>query len=209
MEPNIFLVLEGGEGVGKTTQVKMLENVLAKNGYSYISTREPGGTINAEKIRELVLHNNFDSMTNLLMFMGARHENIINFILPNKKKYNFIICDRFVLSTFVYQGLIGGIPLDVISYLHEKINFDIYPDLTLVLDADLDKSYDRLNKRIEINNLDKNPKDWHRKIREGFLTSASFYKGYLEIINSSLDVSDVHEQIINTINLKFNLNLKI
>ncbi|MDR0484490.1 MAG: dTMP kinase [Alphaproteobacteria bacterium] len=208
----IFLCLEGGEAVGKSNQIKFLEKLFEQNNLSCLKTREPGGIKVAEEIRNLIFSNNIEATTELLLFNASRHENIKQMIIPNFENYDVILVDRFLLSTIVYQGVLGNIPIDDIIYLHEKFNFNLYPDLTIVLDDSIDRVMKRLEKRKEFlqNRMDKiNDRKYHETILQSFKSPTSFYRGNLEIIEGSdKSLLEVHKSIVSLINKYFNMNLK-
>ncbi len=212
MKKTIFICMEGGEAVGKSTQIKLIEKAMINSGLSVLKTREPGGIRTCENIRNIVLFDAMDQITELLLFSASRHENIKEVIIPGFGKYDVIITDRFILSTLVYQGKVGGIPINNIIVLHETFNFNLYPDMTLILDDDVNIVMDRLSKRSDINigknKIDEKPLIFHTKVLAGFRTYYDVYKGCANLIDCRYKrVIDVHEKIIGVINKKFGLNI--
>ena len=133
-----FIVFEGLDGSGKTTQVKLLGNSLKKIKKEFLLTREPGGTDTSEQIRKILVqkNNNYISPnTELLLIYAARYENIKNIILHNLKN-KIVICDRFYYSTFCYQIFANKIPKARLDYLHKHFGFNLFPDLNILIKTD-------------------------------------------------------------------------
>lgn len=220
LKKTIFIALEGGEGVGKSTQIKHLQHTLQTNGYSVVITREPGGLASAEDIRNVIFNNNIANTTELLLFTASRHENIINNILPNLNKVDFIISDRFVLSSLVYQGVVGGYSIPLISQLHQIANNNLYPDLTIILDVNPKVALKRIINRNNLNKFDDKGVDYHKQIATGYRKYNDFYPYTTVVLDTSnesdlfyqqegnLSVNAIHKKIINSINTQFNLNIK-
>ncbi|QHD65261.1 dTMP kinase [Neorickettsia findlayensis] len=129
----MFIVLEGIDGSGKSTQVKLLSKFLTKNGYACVVTREPGGTPFAESLRPMILHDLMETMSRLLLIVSARVDHCNKVILPALKEGKIVICDRFIYSTLAYQGYGEKIDLQTILNLHRLSGCLVEPDLTLLL----------------------------------------------------------------------------
>jgi dTMP kinase len=132
-----FITLEGGEGVGKSTQVTALANALIERGISVITTREPGGTPGAEAIRALLMtgdEDRWNARTEALLFAAARADHVAKLILPALERGDWVICDRFIDSTRAYQGGAGGVSDAEIMALHQIGSKGLLPDRTLLLD---------------------------------------------------------------------------
>ena len=145
-----FITIEGGEGTGKTTQIKLLETFLKKKKIKLIRTREPGGSKGAEQIRNLILKSNkndWSPMTEALLHISARSDHLEKKIKPNLKKGVWVICDRFRDSTIAYQGYGNGLKLDVLEILQESIFDKLNADLTIILDTFPSISLSRARKR--------------------------------------------------------------
>jgi dTMP kinase len=133
-----FITIEGGEGVGKSTQISALRDLLVASGYPVVVTREPGGTRRAERIRELLLETNEEAMPpvcELLLMFAARSTHIENVIRPALQRGIWVICDRFTDATYAYQGGGRGMDMEQIKMLEDWVQQDLRPDLTLLLDA--------------------------------------------------------------------------
>jgi dTMP kinase len=136
-----FITIEGGEGVGKSTQISALRDLLVASGHAVVVTREPGGTRRAERIRELLLETNEESMPpvcELLLMFAARSTHIENVIRPALQRGIWVICDRFTDATYAYQGGGRGMNVEQIKSLEQWVQQDLRPDLTLLLDAPLE-----------------------------------------------------------------------
>lgn len=171
---NYFIAVEGGEGTGKSTFVRLLAEELRKKGYEVISTREPGGTELGEKIRNLILENESPYLVESMLFAAARQDHIIRVIEPAlyNEKPTIIICDRYILSNQVYQGYfyngIEGANLQM--KLNQFCGEVIKPDITFLLDCDPRIGLNRIQKNNrEKNRFDEMTLAQHKKVREGFL----------------------------------------
>jgi len=168
-----FITIEGGEGTGKTTQIKLLEIFLKKKKIKFITTREPGGSKGAEKIRKLILksnQNDWSPMTEALLHISARSDHLEKKIKPNLKKGIWVICDRFRDSTMAYQGYGNGLKLDVLEMLQESIFDKLNADLTIILDTLPNISLSRARKRKNGNQKYENMGiNFHKKVRKGFI----------------------------------------
>jgi dTMP kinase len=178
-----FITFEGGEGVGKSTQVKRLITSLNRSSIQAIRTREPGGTPKAEAIRSLILQGHSESWgvgAEAVLFAAARLDHVNNFIAPNLANGKWVICDRFHDSTRAYQGLTGGVDEKLIRALEELALNGHTPDLTIVLDMDPHAAFERVAQRAiedgmpgSVDRFEKEDLDWHRRLREAFLAIAA------------------------------------
>ncbi len=197
----LFLVFEGVDGVGKTTQIKHLYNaVLARFPHCVTLTREPGGTKEAENIRSLLFNKNlsFSNTSNLLLFNVARAENIKQNIKPSLESGKIVICDRFVLSTLAYQSALHEVKQDTVLNLHNIAHNGFMPDVTIILYTDdIDKIYSRICSRRSkenSNTFDAFDKETYSKIN-------NIYKNYYEKNkeNGSLILINIDNKDIETI----------
>jgi dTMP kinase len=177
-----FITFEGGEGVGKSTQVRRLLQHLQREGLDAVRTREPGGTPRAEAIRSFILQGRSESWgagAEAVLFAAARLDHVTQLIAPNLANGTWVLSDRFHDSTRAYQGLTGGVPEKLISAL-ETLALDGHaPDLTIVLDMDPDLAFKRVAARAIEDGLaltgdrfEKEEIEWHKRLREGFLAIA-------------------------------------
>jgi len=177
-----FITFEGGEGVGKSTQVKRLLGTLQRHAVQAVRTREPGGTARAEAIRSFILQGRSESWgagAEAVLFAAARLDHVTQLVAPNLSNGTWVISDRFHDSTRAYQGLTGGVDDKLIGAL-EVLALDGHaPDLTIVLDMDPDEAFKRVAARAVEDGLaltgdrfEKEELDWHRRLRDSFLAIA-------------------------------------
>lgn len=177
------ICFEGGEGSGKGTVIEGLEAYLKSQGKTVIRTREPGGTKISEQIRNVLLDVNNTEMngnTETLLFAAARAQLIGEFIRPLLEKYRdsdeevYLILDRYVFTSAIYQGIVRGIGVDRVISVNEIATDLWYPDVTIFLDIDPERGLARIaaNADREVNRLDKEALDFHQKVREGYLSLA-------------------------------------
>lgn len=167
-----FITFEGGEGAGKSTQVARLAERLRAGGLETVVAREPGGTPLGESIRELVLKAPPEPMTELLLFAAARAEHVAKVIRPALAHGTWVVCDRFIDSTRVYQGLLGGVPTDLIGAVEAYTVAPTFPDLTIVLDLSPEDGLKRTEARGELSRFDAKNRDYHQSLRDGFVAIA-------------------------------------
>ena len=171
-----FITFDGGEGAGKSTQVKRLAARLAADGLEVVATREPGGSPGAEAIRDLVLNGAADrwsATTETLLMYAARRDHIERVIRPALARGAWVICDRFADSTRAYQGAAGGTPAGLIETLERHVLGDVRPDLTLVFDLPPEIGLSRAEARAGSEmRFESKGEDFHRRLREAFLAIA-------------------------------------
>jgi dTMP kinase len=192
-----FITLEGGEGSGKSTQVKILSNWLAGLGFSVLRTREPGGSSGAEAIRALLLgRSNWDPVAEMTLHFAARREHWARSIEPMLAAGSFVVCDRFFDSTLAYQVAGQGAPRRVWAELRAATLGDVTPDLTLLLDIPVELGLERANRRGEINRYDKLGLEFHGRIRQSFLEQAAAEPGRFAVLDASAPLAVVSEALI-------------
>ena len=190
MSKKPIIVFEGIEGSGKSLHIKNVQRYLLKKKIKFISIREPGGSKNSEKIRKLILNNNsnFDKITDLLLYLASRNENIINIIKKNVNK-KVILIDRFIDSTFAYQHYGMGINLSFIKKINDIIIDNIKPNFTFLNLVNKTNLKIRLSKRKNLNRYDKFELNFYHNVQSGFINlSKQNKKKYLKI-NSNNDIS--------------------
>ncbi len=169
-----FITFEGGEGSGKSTQVLLLAERLRGLGHEVVVTREPGGTPLAEAIRALILASKPESaVAEFLLFAAARAEHIADVIGPAVMRGAYVICDRYIHSTRVYQGHLGHVDLVLIEDIEKATVSPFYPGLTVVLDVPVAVGMARANVRGERNRYDGKDVSWHHALRQAFLDEAA------------------------------------
>ena len=192
-----FIVFEGIEGSGKTLHSKSLIDQLKKKRISYIYLREPGGTKNAEMIRRIILNKNSDKLhkfTDTLLYLAARNENFINNIKPFYNK-RIIICDRFVDSTIAYQHYGFGINKNLIKLINKNILNNVKPDFTFLMKIDINESFKRLRKRLNLNRYDEFNKNFYKNVQKGFIKLSRLQPRKYMIINSENSIT-INKKII-------------
>ena len=200
-----FISFEGGEGSGKSTQIKLLAKKLAKYG-DVITTREPGGTIEAEIIRNLLVKgekNKWSGVVETLLLYAARKDHIDKVIVPNLNNNKWVLCDRFKESTIVYQGYGKNVDIKLIKKLDKIITNNLTPSLTFILDIDpiigLNRSKRKSNTETR---YEKMSLSFHNKIRKGFKKIASTNKRNFKLINANQDIDLIKDIIWNEVTKK-------
>ena len=200
MYKNPIIVFEGIEGSGKTTHVNNVSNYLKKIKRKFIKIREPGGSLNSEKIRRMILNkkSNFNPITDLFLYFASRSENIEKIITKNHKK-KIILIDRFVDSTLAYQHYGMGINKKIIVSINKFLINKIKPDFTFLNIVSKKNLYKRLKKRKNKNKYDKFKINFYNKAQKGFIKISKNKKNYY-IINSNKRLNENKNIIINKIN---------
>ena len=183
-----FITFEGGEGAGKTTQIALLVEALRQAGRDVVVTREPGGCAEAEALRELLLHKkelHFDPINQALLMTAARRAHVASVINPALTRGQIVLCDRFFDSTLAYQGYGLGVPLDKLNALHSLAIDGLQPDLTLLLDVDVDKGLARARGRGEADKMESLNKEFHERLRQGYLDMAAQNPKRITIVDAS------------------------
>ena len=208
----LFVTFEGIEGSGKTYQSRKLYKKIINMKIPAIYTREPGGTKAAEKIREVILKDYFDSdagekfnkYTDTLLYLAARNEHIEKKLKPAIFQKKIIICDRFIDSTLAYQVYGKGVNKSLVDSVHKYILGSIKPDLTFILKANISKAMQRLKKRKKKNRYDKFSKNFYSKVQKVFLKIARTNKKRYIIVDNSLDTSETEKIIFEKFIKAFN-----
>ena len=202
-----FIVFEGIEGSGKSYQSKKLFKNIKKKNYPVVLTREPGGTIGAERIRQVILkdyfHKNksekFHKYTDTLLYLAARNEHIQNKILKAKRTKKILICDRFIDSTIAYQVYGKKVEFKLIDTIHKYILQKIKPDITFLLTVKANKASSRLKKRKNKNRYDKFSKNFYQNAQKAFIKLAKKNKKKYFIFDNSTDDKELEKKILNIV----------
>lgn len=194
----LFITIEGIEGVGKSTAVKFMEEYFASRGLSYVSTREPGGTVIAERIRNVLLMPNTDEKmlpeTELLLMFAGRVQHIANVIKPALESGKYVICDRFDDASFAYQGGGRGIALSYIKMLDDWL-VNRHPDVTILLDASPTVGLMRAMHRGPQDRIEQEKTVFFERVRTEYLKRAKQYSGRFKVIDASQSVDAVQQSI--------------
>jgi dTMP kinase len=205
MNHGVFISLEGGEGCGKSSQISLLRNWLDLLWpRPVISTREPGGTIGAEEIRQLLVtgdRDRWDAVTEALLMTASRRDNVTRLIKPALDRGEAIISDRFFDSTTVYQGLVGGVEAELIATLNSRCLDQVVPDVTLLLDLDPVIGLKRVDGRGNNTETRFESKGdvFHQKVREGYLQLAKEHPERFIVIDADQNEHQVHQDIISAL----------
>lgn len=194
-----FITFEGGEGTGKTTQIEGLRTRLEARGLEVVQTREPGGSPEAETIRDLLVTGEtgrWRPATEALLHFAARNEHLERVIRPALERGRFVLCDRFTDSTMAYQGIVQGLGQGIVSALDTLIVRETRPDLTLVLDLDSQTGLERANGRSgDEDRYERMGPDFHQRLRSAFLKIASDNPDRCVLIDASGTKETVGEAI--------------
>lgn len=193
-----FITIEGTEGVGKSTNINFVQEYLHKQGVTLLTTREPGGTPLAEEIRDVLLKNRdekMDEAAELLLVFAARSQHLQSVILPALDAGQWVLCDRFTDATYAYQGGGRGLDVGLISMLEQRIQGDVRPDLTLLLDIDVKKGLERAGQRGELDRFENEKVDFFEKVRSTYLQRAHENSDRYAIIDAGEPLSVVQKNI--------------
>lgn len=196
----VFISFEGGEGSGKTTQIKLLANwLMGQWAGKVIQTREPGGTHDAELIRNLLVtgdENRWDSTAEALLMTAARRDNLVRIIKPALKAGEAVISDRFFDSTSVYQGLVGGVGAELIDALNTLCLDDIKPDITILMDIDPELGLSRsVRSENDETRFENKGLDFHQQVRAAYLSLAKAEPKRFLVIDGSRNEKQIHDDI--------------
>jgi dTMP kinase len=197
-----FITLEGGEGVGKSTQVNALADALRSRGLDVLVTREPGGSEGAEKIRELLLGGTEDRWSiraEALLFAGARADHVEKVIRPALESGRWVLCDRFVDSSLAYQGGAGGLGIEAVRAINAFAIQDCFPDRTLVLTLDEGGERARARDSNGGDRIGRRPPDYHHKVETAFHLIAAEEGDRVKLIDASGSVEEVTRRLADAI----------
>lgn len=207
MSRGSFITFEGGEGVGKTTQIKYLEASLKSKGYDVVVTREPGGCPAAEDIRGLLFHPEYDGNWSVesetLMMFAARSMHIKDVISSSLEAGKTVLCDRYMDSTRVYQGDVKGMNKGFITSLEHEIIGNYIPDITLVLDLPAEDAMARVQGRGAENNNDRGSLEFYESLRNGFLNIVKDNPSRCVTVDASQDMQQIATKILEVVEEKF------
>ncbi len=193
-----FITLEGGEGVGKTTNIEFIKEYFLQLNIPVVVTREPGGTPIAETLRKILLAKHEETIsgqTELLLMFAARSQHLSEVIYPNLKKGNWVLCDRFTDATYAYQGGGRKVADNKIACLENLVQGDFRPDLTLLLDAPVEVGLVRAKTRNELDRFEMEQIDFFKSVRETYLNRAKQYPERIKIIQADQVLEQVQKQI--------------
>lgn len=195
----LFISMEGPDGAGKSTQIELLRAYLADKGYEIVITREPGGTVISEAIRQLILNKEYVEMcsnTELLLYAAARAQLVDEVIRPALEAGKAVICDRFVESSVVYQGIARGMGIDTVYAVNEYALDGLRPQLTILLDLDAEEGLRRKKNQAELDRMEAEGLEFHRKVAEGYRMLAEREKQRIMRISATLPKEEIHAKIV-------------
>lgn len=196
----IFIVFEGIDGAGKTCQMENIKEYILCRGIDVVMTREPGGTVIGEQIRELLLnpaHQNMDDRCELLLYGAARAQHLKEVIIPALKQGQAVLCDRFHLSTVAYQGYGRGISRSVLEAVNDIATAGLSPDLTVILDVPAEVGFQRIqeNREAPQDRLEQEKRAFFQKVREGYLKEAAQRRENYLVVNGDRQIEAVAADI--------------
>jgi dTMP kinase len=210
----IFVTFEGGEGCGKSTQSRLLYELLTNKGYKAVHTREPGGTKVSEAVRRILLdpENSVSPMAELFLYETARTQHITDVILPALKSGKIVICDRFTDATIAYQGYGRGLDIKVIKELNKIAACGLKPGLTVYLDItpekglfkarNIKKDFKKACDRLEGESL-----AFHKRVREGYLALAKAEPARIKVIKTRDTIEQTQKEIVRVVKNKLKLQI--
>jgi dTMP kinase len=195
----LFITLEGGEGVGKTTNLAFLKNYLVDSGVDVVTTREPGGTELGEQIRELLLQvrrEPVSAIAELLLIFAARAQHIRQFIEPALAAGNWVLCDRFTDATYAYQCGGRGVEWDAVRQLEILVQGELRPDYTVLLDVSVAIGMARANRRGNLDRIEQETVEFFERVRSSYLQQAINSSGRYRLIDASASLDDVQQELV-------------
>lgn len=196
MGKGYFITFEGGDGSGKSTQIKRLQNYLEEKGYKVLLTREPGGTNISEQIREIILDSNnteMDDITETLLYAAARAQLVRQVIRPAIDRGDIVICDRFVDSSMAYQAYGRGLG-NVVWDINQKAVDGCMPDMTILLKLDPRQGMNRIKDR-EQDRIEQSSSEFHQKVYEGYLALEERFPERIKGFDAAQDIEEIANQI--------------
>ena len=197
-----FITFEGIDGAGKSTHIDAVATRLRATGCRLVCTREPGGTPLAEKLRELMLHEAMDPLTEVLLVFAARRDHLQHVILPALARGDTVLCDRFTDASFAYQGAGRGLGTDVLSWLEHQVQGDLQPDLTLWFDVPPVQAEQRRAAAREADRFEQQNVDFFSRVRAGYEARLRGAPQRFVRIDASLTPAEVARQVAAALELR-------
>mgnify|MGYP000934705277 FL=1 len=209
MKKGLLVSLEGPDGAGKSSVLEALVPILEENGHQVVTTREPGGVPISEAIREVILdqkNTEMDGKTELLLYIASRRQHLIEKVLPALESGKLVIMDRFIDSSVAYQGFGRGLSVSDIEWLNRFATDGLKPDVTLYFDLDVEEGLARIarNKNREVNRLDLEGLDMHKRVRQGYLYAFENEPDRIVKIDASQTLESVVQDSLAVLNKRLN-----
>lgn len=201
-----FITLEGGEGVGKSTNLDVIRRFLESKGVEFIVTREPGGTPLAEEIRALLLANREEKIheiSELLLVFAARSQHLEALVKPALARGVWVLCDRFTDATYAYQGGGRGIDSNAIALLENMTQGDLRPDLTFIFDLDPEIGLSRASQRAELDRFEQEQLSFFQRVRDSYLERVKLDPDRYLVIDAAVSIESVERQLIDQLEKQF------
>lgn len=198
----LFIALEGPDGSGKSTIIKLIGNYLKDKGIEFVMTREPGGTLIGEEIRHIVLdekNTGISDETEALLYAAARGQHVHEKILPSLEEGKLVLCERFVLSSLAYQGVGRGLGIEKVKAINDFAIRGVYPDLILFFYVDPEVTLERKTGNQGGDRLEQEGNDFHRTVYEGYMELLKLYPKNIKVIDATKSIEEVLEQSIKEV----------
>lgn len=208
----LFITFEGGEGTGKTTQIRYLQENLSRRGVNSMVTREPGGTRFGDQVRTLLFSHLSPSLSleeEILLLTAARHYHLRTIIEPALSQGQWVLCDRFIDSTFVYQGFVYGKEISWIENIHQSVKIMIYPDVTFLCQQPLEKALSRrYSHKASCNRFDYKNRDFHEKVALGYRCLAEKFSDRYITLLAGQSIEETAREAITLLEEKFPFSVR-
>lgn len=207
MKQGLLIALEGPDGCGKTTQIQLLDNYFRTKGFDVIKTREPGGTAISEKIRNIILDNNNNEMSDMceaLLYAASRAQLADEVIKPALKSGKMVICDRFVYSSMVYQGIGRDLGMETIKSINEAALRGLGADIVFMITIPYEQGLERKRNQRELDRLENVGDNFHKKVFEGYSKICEIYDKII-VIDGNKSIEEIHDEIITHIEQKIGI----
>ncbi len=198
MRKGLFITVEGTDGSGKTTQIKLMEKFLNSMGNDVVLSREPGGTEISEMIRDLILdprNTSISPLTEMMLYAAARAQHVSQVIRPALENGKYVICDRFVDSSYAYQGCGRGVDLKTVADVNRAAVDGVVPDITFFLDIDPRLAIERRIKSTGADRIEQEKMDFHIRVYEGYKKMSLLYPDRIMTIDASKSIEEISLQI--------------
>lgn len=205
MKKGLFITIEGMDGSGKTTQINVIKEYMSQKGYNVVLTREPGGTEISEKIRDLILdsaNTKMSEVAEMLLYAAARAQVVAQLIRPAIEAGNIVICDRFVDSSYAYQGFGRGIDFDTIADVNRAAVDGMMPDITFFIDISPEIALKRRMASTGADRIEKEHMEFHMKVYSGYKRLAALYPERIKTIDGNRGVEEIAEDILKWLDEK-------